>query len=229
MNKKLLIHKCQDCDNLISFKAIRCKSCNMKMLWKSNSLNTSHRKERLPLISGDKYNYLTIIKFHHSLFKYGRNNFYYLCKCDCGKEKIILKDSIKNEDTQSCGCKHFISNGKSHRKNKFEASARAIYGLLKERSKRYNRKVDITFEEFYNISQLECYYCGISPQQFFKTHDNKCYGTFIYNGIDRIDSCKGYIIGNVVPCCKRCNIAKNDMSIEDFLNHINRIYEHNKK
>lgn len=34
-------------------------------------------------------------------------------------------------------------------------------------------------------------------------------------------------MSNVVSCCKHCNLAKSDMSQQDFLNHIKRIYEHN--
>ena len=37
-----------------------------------------------------------------------------------------------------------------------------------------------------------------------------------YNGIDRIDSTKGYFNDNVVSCCKVCNRAKSNLSLEDF-------------
>ena len=47
------------------------------------------------------------------------------------------------------------------------------------------------------------------------------------NGIDRVDSGKGYVINNVVPCCKYCNIAKGEMSREDFLKWVKRVYEFN--
>ncbi len=49
---------------------------------------------------------------------------------------------------------------------------------------------------------------------------------FIYNGIDRIDSSKGYIQGNVVTCCRTCNVAKMDMDYKEFINHITKIYNH---
>ena len=46
------------------------------------------------------------------------------------------------------------------------------------------------------------------------------------NGIDRIDSSKGYSVDNCVPCCAKCNYAKHDLSIDDFKNHIEKIYKH---
>jgi len=48
-------------------------------------------------------------------------------------------------------------------------------------------------------------------------------GEFTYNGIDRIDSDGGYTPDNIVACCKKCNIAKSDMTTDDFLAWIRRI------
>jgi hypothetical protein len=53
---------------------------------------------------------------------------------------------------------------------------------------------------------------------------NKCFGKFTYNGIDRIDNSQGYIIDNVVPCCTKCNIAKGRQSIQEFKEWIYRAY-----
>jgi len=48
----------------------------------------------------------------------------------------------------------------------------------------------------------------------------------IYNGIDRLDSSKGHVIDNVVPCCKWCNYAKRERSYKDFLDWVVVIYNH---
>lgn len=44
------------------------------------------------------------------------------------------------------------------------------------------------------------------------------------SSLDRLDSSKGYTITNVVPCCKYCNIAKNDRSIPEFIHWIDKVY-----
>ena len=74
---------------------------------------------------------------------------------------------------------------------------------------------DITFKQFSYLSQLNCYYCGIKP-------GNKINNTY-YNGLDRINNNLDHNINNVVPCCKRCNFAKNNRSIDEFYDHINKI------
>ena len=40
------------------------------------------------------------------------------------------------------------------------------------------------------------------------------------NGIDRINSDKGYTIDNCVPCCAQCNHMKLDYTTEEFLTKI---------
>lgn len=49
----------------------------------------------------DKYNNLTAIKFYRRTLQY---RLYWLFKCDCGKEKVILVDNVKSGKSKSCGC-----------------------------------------------------------------------------------------------------------------------------
>ena len=51
-------------------------------------------------------------------------------------------------------------------------------------------------------------------------------GGFRYNGIDRVDSSRGYEAGNVVASCKRCNYTKQTMSRVEFVDWIRSVYEH---
>ena len=49
---------------------------------------------------GNKYNRLTVLKLDH-VKNYSN---YYLCKCDCGNEKVIEARRILDNTTKSCGC-----------------------------------------------------------------------------------------------------------------------------
>jgi hypothetical protein len=51
-------------------------------------------------LTGAKFNYLTIIKRVDNL----NGNIMWLCRCDCGTEKIIRGSHITNHKTLSCGC-----------------------------------------------------------------------------------------------------------------------------
>jgi hypothetical protein len=52
---------------------------------------------------GKKIERLLLIKKHHT-DKHG--NAYWMCKCICGKEKVILSNAIRSGATKSCGCLH---------------------------------------------------------------------------------------------------------------------------
>lgn len=52
-------------------------------------------------LTGMKFNRLTVLNRAENS-KDGRSR--WLCKCDCGNERIVLGKSLKNGHTQSCGC-----------------------------------------------------------------------------------------------------------------------------
>ncbi len=51
-------------------------------------------------ITGQRFGRLTAIR----LERRGTNARYWLCKCDCGKEKFIYQNSLRLGRSQSCGC-----------------------------------------------------------------------------------------------------------------------------
>lgn len=51
-------------------------------------------------LEGQRFGFLTVIKRAEN--KNGRVA--WLCKCDCGNEKIIIATNLRNKNTQSCGC-----------------------------------------------------------------------------------------------------------------------------
>lgn len=56
-------------------------------------------------LSGKRYGRLVVIKLDHvQKLPSGKNEMFYLCKCDCGKSKVIRASSLRNGYTQSCGC-----------------------------------------------------------------------------------------------------------------------------
>lgn len=88
-------------------------------------------------------------------------------------------------------------------------SKESRYNTYKKNAKKRNFNFLLTKEEFYDITNKACYYCGSIPSP--------------YNGIDRINSKRGYEKDNCVPCCEICNKMKLDYSINDWCNHMKKI------
>jgi len=95
--------------------------------------------------------------------------------------------------------------------------------FYKTQAKRRELDFELTKEQFYEITQRDCYYCGAKPSNKLTGHKS-CYGEYIYNGIDRMDNTGSYIMGNVVPCCKDCNRAKGKLTVQEFKDWISKVY-----
>jgi hypothetical protein len=50
--------------------------------------------------TGMRFSHLTVISFHERK----NNNTYWLCKCDCGNEKVININGLRNGTIKACGC-----------------------------------------------------------------------------------------------------------------------------
>jgi hypothetical protein len=159
------------------------------------------------------------------------------CQCDCGKEVSIIIENLKNGHTQSCGC---LRKELMHENIKNATRAQIASGRIKDPkigsairvfNNRYNDG-DLKFDDFYLLSQQNCFYCGVEPSNIFNNYKNgKSYsderiinGDFIYNGLDRINSSIEHNKSNVVPCCKICNTMKMDTPSDVFFEKIKSIY-----
>lgn len=85
-----------------------------------------------------------------------------------------------------------------------------LFGKYKRRSLQTNVQFTLTLEEFSKLILMNCVYCKCTPG-----NSNK---GIKYNGIDRKDPHLGYVTENVVPCCRKCNMVKNNvLSFEEML------------
>lgn len=156
----------------------------------------------------------------------------YYCKCDCGEVTTPSRSDLLGGKSRSCGC--FVgkqanefgipSVQRKHKGkyNKIEASTREIYSTYKSKCKRKNREWGLSYEQFRDLIFSSCSYCGSPPSNQHRSNYHE--GTTAYNGIDRIDSTVGYVEGNVVTSCAKCNVAKQSMSALEFISWVYRAH-----
>ena len=62
--------------------------------------------KKLEINQGDRYNMLTVIReVERHVLPNGRLKRMFLLKCDCGKSKEIMLNSVRSGKTTSCGCR----------------------------------------------------------------------------------------------------------------------------
>ena len=172
-------------------------------------------------LTGQKVCRLTIVKRLPNEKIHGHWQVMWECVCDCGNKRVVPAHEINRGHAKSCGC--LRHEGLNRKYEKGIAAFHQAYSSLKTGARIRGYELSISLEEFGSLVRQNCYYCGAPPQNIRKS--SKGNGSFVYNGIDRIDNSRGYVSGNVVACCKKCNFAKRDMSQEEFKQWVRRIYE----
>ena len=141
------------------------------------------------------------------------------CLCDCGTSCVVNRGNLISGATRSCGCRRVklrpleATQNDLFRKSKVDARCR---GLVWELSK----------ETFLELVIAGCHYCGGRPSNCHKSYRRKDAENFLYNGLDRKDNGIGYLFGNVVTCCIRCNKAKGTLGYSEFLRYLKQVAEH---
>lgn len=145
----------------------------------------------------------------------------YRCN-DCDKLSVLKRASNPRLPLEK-GCSHCSSSKTRKVYEKFYPSRRcAANGSLaaltatEARYRKYFKSAgmrsfafELSYNEFERIVKDKCHYCRTSADK-------------VVMGVDRKDNKVGYVIGNCLPACKWCNMAKGKMSYTAFLNQSNK-------
>lgn len=190
---------------------------NTKLAISVNDPNFVKHSKTVDLV-GQRFTRLTVLSLAGYTLK---RHAAWLCRCDCGIEKIISQSSLRGK-VKSCGC--LIKEIGTQKVTKINAllpvggnPLKTLYKSYKELAEKRGYNFELSTEEFNNIIKQNCAYCSIPP---FQKRNN-----LLFNGVDRVDNTKGYTSDNVVPCCGRCNTAKMDYTVEEFKEWVKNLYE----
>lgn len=134
-------------------------------------------------------------------------------KCFCGKVFDTVKARIISKETQSCGC---IKRDKHLGEISQQFWSRIVNGAKKRRNQTIEFK--ITREYAWNLflqQERKCIYSGLELN--FPIHYKELQSSNYTASLDRIDSSKGYIEGNVQWVHKWVNVMKNQLSHDCFI------------
>ncbi len=163
-------------------------------------------------ISGVRYNNLTAINYSH----FNKVEFWNF-KCElCGSITSKRKTDVKRGKIKSCGCHKNKGSNNGQWYGYEELNGRTV-GHYKKGAKQRNIDFDVSIEYLWGVyiqQNKKCPYTNIDlilkpKSSDFRTPENA--------SLDRIDSSKGYVEGNVQWVYKRVNNMKNDMTHDEFI------------
>lgn len=133
----------------------------------------------------------------------------------CGKNDVEFAKTKRGTQSRFCvGCYSKLRAVEDTRHRKVSKQTPEVYYAdYKRDAARKKRLFELTLDEFRSIISKPCAYCGKIEE-------------LEYNGVDRIDNSKGYIIDNCAAACKMCNLMKSDHAASDFKNHCKAIHSY---
>lgn len=165
---------------------------------------------------GERFGRLIVIeRIENYISKNGKNRVRYKCLCDCGNFKEVLKESLMNDSTKSCGClrKQLLRN--KVWKGYKEISGRLI-SAIKSGAKSRGFEYNLSNEYLWNLFIKQDRKCALTGYDIKFTANYKNFKNNQTASLDRIDSTKGYVEGNVQWVHKDINKLKWDWSLEKF-------------
>ena len=148
--------------------------------------------------------------------EHGRDQVYWHCRCDCGSKVVVGSRSLRNGRTRSCGCLSLLPKG--------VAAFNKIVSTMKHNARARDLEWQLTDEQVRCLTKQVCHYCGAKPSQI--SRGERINGTYIYNGLDRVDNDRGYTIDNVVSCCFKCNRSKGTQTVDEFRSWVIELCKH---
>lgn len=169
-----------------------------------------------------------ISEFHNLNSKFSKKNYASICK-DCKKQTNAAYYQRNKTDIITYSKEYYANNlekisekGKIRYQEKIKNNYLSILlSGCRSNARKRNREFNISKQFILNLLEKQenkCYYSG----------DELSMKPRLYNtlSIDRVNSSKGYTEDNVVLCCQKINVIKNDLSDLEFINLCNKIAEY---
>lgn len=163
------------------------------------------------------------LKVTNLTFKRQFGSVIWRCICVCGDKLLVSGASLRYGRTRSCGCLTDALISKANVRD--DAARNKVWRMYTGSAKARSVKFCLTSKQFDALIAGHCHYCGVRPtKESVSFAGNK----FMYNGIDRLNSRKGYTKANCVSCCRPCNMMKSATPYRQFLLRVFNIAERHK-
>lgn len=169
---------------------------------------------------GKKFGKLTLIEeTHEKRYSGDCKRWRWTCKCDCGKIVKRLSGNVYSGKTTSCGCTRKPRDYKPVNFEGFGELSGKYYNRLRSQTRRTSCKdFNVTIEYLWNLFLQQNKRCSLSGVEIKFGRDQRQYKNEQTASLDRIDSSKGYVVGNVQWVHKDINYMKRHYPQNYFIN-----------
>lgn len=141
------------------------------------------------------------------------------CECSCGNLHIVKGPCLRRKEIRSCGkcLEHYRWKGYGELSGHY-------FAITKQNAKKRNLPFKLSKKYLWELFLKQNRQCSLSG---LKLHFARSYGASEQTAsLDRIDSEKGYVVGNVQWVHKDLNRIKREYSEETFLRYVGLVAKH---
>lgn len=139
----------------------------------------------------------------------------WVCQCSCGRRATFNSYYVRYRLVKSLVCRCYEHSPEAIRRSYLQGAYRTYVSQAARKGRAWN----LSREQVMKLFESPCVYCSALPPVTLRWGG----ANVGRNGIDRIDSTRGYEPDNVVACCWTCNTAKNDQTLEEWNAWIDRL------
>lgn len=196
--------------------AIETKCSVQNLRYYFNKYNIKNQTSRVKNIINQKFGKLIVIELCQKRYK--DKSAIWKCRCDCGNITFIKTSLLINNSIKSCG-KCLIFKGTPH----------SFWQRIKRGANKRNIKYNLSKEYLWNLFIKQNQKCALSGIKLKIAKGSKKWWQRTTASLDRIDSSKDYIEGNVQWVYKDINFMKQSFSQEYFIKLCKKISDFNNK
>lgn len=170
-------------------------------------------------LTGQVFGHLTVL----GLDGIRKGHSYWKVRCDCGVEKAVSGSHLVRNNLKSCGCA--VAKGAGHSSFRGHGKVTQTYfgNIIRGANGAKGRppkEFTITIEYIADLFDKQGGLCALSgmPLDFTSKKETA--------SLDRIDSSKGYIEGNVQWVHKDINMMKRNYDQDYFIDICNKVAQH---
>jgi hypothetical protein len=180
--------------------------------------------DRIKKLDGKIFGKLTVLSFDGIKNKLA----YWKCKCECGEILSVAGTKLTSNSKKRRACKtcSFPIGNKRTQFTGYEEIGGMVFSKIKAKAKERNLEFDIDIKYIWDLfikQDRKCALSGMSigfSEKTTKLKENTA-------SLDRIDSSKGYIPGNVQWVHKRINLLKLFLPEDRMFELVKLIVEYN--
>jgi len=147
------------------------------------------------------------------------------CRCKCGTERIFLSGQLSDQDSGRMRCMNCCSEDLEISHRVTDQVPKRFWSRLLSTAQARDIQLDVTIEYLFSLYEEQGKACALSGVPIYFSSLGSKHNRYTTASLDRINSDRGYVVGNVQWVHKIVNFMKGSLGQDDFVSWCKLIVE----